>query len=191
MDPKKKAKPVGIAFIVLFIIAGLVLMYTGNDAVVLAVRQKEGILTAEQVKMSFDSVSGQLVREAVQEGDEVRAGDVIMELDATDNELAMARVNAQIAQIEAQIAGGRTSMEISLAEVGTNETQTFRQIDAQRPRAYARGGGRSRRGDGRSRSRGGESPHRHGLARLRHTRAHRIRQRVHPCHAHCPVLLAK
>ena len=29
-----------------------------------------------------------------------------MELDATDNELAMARVNAQIAQIEAQLAGG-------------------------------------------------------------------------------------
>ena len=73
MDPKKKAKPVGIAFIVLFIIAGLVLMYTGNDAVVLAVRQKEGILTSEQVKMSFDSVSGRLVREAVQEGDEVLA----------------------------------------------------------------------------------------------------------------------
>lgn len=56
--------------------------------------------------MSFDSVSGRLVREVVQEDDEVRTGDVIMELDATDNELAMARVNAQIAQIEAQIAGG-------------------------------------------------------------------------------------
>ncbi len=52
--------------------------------------------------MSFDSVSGRLVREAVQEGDEVRAGDIIMELDATDNKIAMARVNAQIAQIEAQ-----------------------------------------------------------------------------------------
>ena len=51
--------------------------------------------------MSFDSVSGRLVRETVQEGDVVRAGDVIMDLDATDNELAMARVNAQIAQIEA------------------------------------------------------------------------------------------
>ncbi|EKX95477.1 universal stress protein [Selenomonas sp. oral taxon 138] len=32
-------------------------------------------------------------------------------------------------------------MGISLAEVGTNETQTFRQIDAQRARAYERGGG--------------------------------------------------
>ena len=62
MDPKNRAKRVGIALIVLFIIAGLVLMYTGNDAVVLAVHQKEGLLTAEQVKMSFDSVSGRLVR---------------------------------------------------------------------------------------------------------------------------------
>ena len=130
MDPKKKAKRVGIVFIVLFIIAGLVLMYTGNDAVVLAVRQKEGILTAEQVKMSFDSVSGRLVREAVQEGDEVKAGDIIMELDATDNTLALARIDAQLTQIEAQIAGRSTSMGISMQQVGTNETQTFRQIDA-------------------------------------------------------------
>jgi len=44
---EEKGKAVWIAFIALFIIAGLVLMYTGNDAVVLAVRQKEGILTAE------------------------------------------------------------------------------------------------------------------------------------------------
>ena len=44
---EEKGKAVWIAFITLFIIAGLVLMYTGNDAVVLAVRQKEGILTAE------------------------------------------------------------------------------------------------------------------------------------------------
>ena len=130
MDSKNRAKRVGIVFIVLFIIAGLVLMYTGNDAVVLAVRQKEGILTAEQVKMSFDSVSGRLVREAVQEGDEVKAGDIIMELDATDNTLALARIDAQLAQIEAQIAGRSTSMGISMQQVGTNETQTFRQIDA-------------------------------------------------------------
>ena len=132
MELKNRAKRVGIAFIALFIIAGLVLMYTGNDAVVLAVRQKEGILTAEQVKMSFDSVSGRLVREAVQEGDEVKAGDIIMELDATDNTLALARIDAQLAQIEAQIAGRSTSMGISMQQVGTNETQTFRQIDAQR-----------------------------------------------------------
>ena len=41
MESKNRAKRVGIAFIALFIIAGVVLMYTGNDAVVLAVRQKE------------------------------------------------------------------------------------------------------------------------------------------------------
>ena len=132
MDPKKKAKRVGIAVIALFIVAGLVLMYTGSDAVVLATRQKEGILTAEQVKMSFDSVSGRLVREAVAEGDEVHAGDIIMQLDTTDNELAMARVDAQLAQIEAQIAGMKNAMGISLRQVGTNETQSFRQIDQQR-----------------------------------------------------------
>ena len=132
MDPKAKAKRVGIAFIVLFIVAGVVLMYTGSDAVVLATRQKEGILTAEQVKMSFDSVSGRLVREAVREGDEVRAGDVVMELDATDNTLALERVDAQLAQIEAQIARTKTAMGISMQQVDTSETQSFRGIDRQR-----------------------------------------------------------
>ena len=69
MNTKEKAKRTGIVFIALLIIGGLVLMYKGNDALVLATEKKEGILTAEQVKMSFDSVSGRLIKEAVKEGD--------------------------------------------------------------------------------------------------------------------------
>ena len=65
MNTKEKAKRTGILFIALLIIGGLVLMYTGNDALVLATEKKEGILTAEQVKLSFDSVGGRLVKEAV------------------------------------------------------------------------------------------------------------------------------
>ena len=82
MDTKNKAQRVGIMFIVLLLLGGIALMYKGNDAIVLATEHKEGILTAEQVKMSFDSVSGRLMHEAVKEGDFVHKGDVVMELDS-------------------------------------------------------------------------------------------------------------
>ncbi|MBR2733880.1 MAG: HlyD family secretion protein, partial [Selenomonadaceae bacterium] len=49
-------------------------MYRGNDAVILATQRKDGILTAEQVKLSFDSVGGRLINEAVREGQIVTAG---------------------------------------------------------------------------------------------------------------------
>lgn len=131
MNAKEKAKRTGILFIALFIIGGLVLMYRGNDAIVLGAEVKEGILTAEQVKMSFDSVSGRLIKEAVKEGDYVKKGDVIMELDATDTELAMAKLKAQIAQMDAQINAAAVSQDISFMKVSTDESQNYRQIDSQ------------------------------------------------------------
>ena len=83
MGTKQKATRAGVVFIALLLISGLVLMYKGNDALALAIEKKEGILTAEQIKLSFDSVSGRLVNESVKEGDMVRKGDVIMQLDST------------------------------------------------------------------------------------------------------------
>ena len=132
MDTKNKAQRVGIMFIVLLLLGGIALMYKGNDAIVLATEHKEGILTAEQVKMSFDSVSGRLMHEAVKEGDFVHKGDVVMELDSTDTELAIEKLKAQLAQLDAQIAGTSGSMGVSFSKADTTETQSFRQIDQQR-----------------------------------------------------------
>ncbi len=132
MNPKQKAERVGILFLALLIVGGLVLLYRGNDAVALGVEKKEGILTAEQVKMSFDSVSGRLLRQAVKEGDVVKKGDVIMEIDPTDTDLAIAKAQAQIAQFEAQIAGKSGSQQVSYQKADNDETQIFRQIDQQR-----------------------------------------------------------
>ena len=132
MNPKQKAERVGILFLALLIVGGLVLLYRGNDAVALGVEKKEGILTAEQVKMSFDSVSGRLLRQAVKEGDVVKKGDVVMEIDPTDTDLAIAKAQAQIAQLEAQIAGKSGSQQVSYQKADNDETQSFRQIDQQR-----------------------------------------------------------
>ena len=132
MSPQEKAKKVGLFFIALFIIAGLTLMYTGNDAVVQGREKKEGILTAEEVKISFDSVKGRLLKENVREGDYVKKGDVLMALDPTDTNLSIEKLKAEIEALDAQIKSLETSKDISHFHVDTQEVQSSRQIDQQR-----------------------------------------------------------
>ncbi len=132
MDFNKKSVRVGLVFLVLLLISGVVLLYKGNDAVALAVEKKEGILTAEQVKIAFDSVSGRMVNEAVKESQEVKKGDVLMVLDSTDVDLSIAKLKAQIAQMEAQINSMNGTIRIGYAQTNTNEQQNYHQIDQQR-----------------------------------------------------------
>ena len=132
MNPRKKAQKAGIFLIVLFIVSGIVLMYTGNDATILAVEKKDGILTAEQIKLAFDSVGGRMINEAVQEGQTVKAGDIVMEIDPTDTDLSIAKLKTQIAQLDAQIKSTSGNMNINLFRADNDEQQSFRQIDAQR-----------------------------------------------------------
>ena len=131
MNAKRKATRTGIVFIALLLIGGLILMYKGNDALALATEKKEGILTAEQIKLSFDSVSGRLIKESVKEGDYVKKGDVIMELDSTDTDLAMEKLKAQIAQMDAQIRSTSGTQSINYQKADTDASQSSRQIDQQ------------------------------------------------------------
>ena len=132
MDSNQRAKRAGIVLIVIFIVSGIILMYRGNDAVILGAEKKEGILTAEQVKLSFDSVGGRMTKEAVKEGQEVSAGDLIMELDSTDTDLSIEKLKAQISQLDAQIKSTSVNMDVHLFKVSNDEQQSYRQIDSQR-----------------------------------------------------------
>ena len=132
MNTRQKALRTGAIFIAVLIVAGLLLLYKGNDAVAIGMEKKEGILTAEQVKMSFDSVSGRLLKEAVKEGGTVKAGDVIMELDSTDTDLSIERTKAQIAQLDAQIRSTGGTQSVNYQKADSDEQQSFRQIDQQR-----------------------------------------------------------
>jgi HlyD family secretion protein len=58
MSIRQRAQKMGIILLVLLIISGIFLLFTGHDAVVMAMKKKSGILTAEQVKVSFNSVGG-------------------------------------------------------------------------------------------------------------------------------------
>lgn len=132
-------RPVRMGLLCAAVIAvcGGALMYTGNDAVVMAKAKKDGILTAEQVKVSFDTVSGRLIREAVKEGDYVKKGDVLMVMDSTDIDLSIEKTKAQIAQMDAQIAQMEEAIRLGYSTADTTEIETFRQIDQQRENAAA------------------------------------------------------
>ncbi len=132
MDSKQKAKKVGMVFIIILIVSGVILMYRGNDAIILATERKEGILTAEQVKLSFDSVGGRMVTEAIKEGQIVNEGDLIMELDPTDTNLSIEKLKAQIAQLDSQIKSTAGNMNVSFFRADNDEQQSYRQIDSQR-----------------------------------------------------------
>lgn len=132
MGARRKAIRAGILFIALLLISGVVLMYRGNDAVFLAAQKKDGILTAEQIKLSFDSVGGRLINEAVREGQEVTAGQIVMQIDPTDTDLSIEKLKAQIAQLDAQINSTAGNMRVNLFRADNDEQQSFRQIDSQR-----------------------------------------------------------
>jgi len=132
MNARQKAERTGLLFLALLLIGGAVLMYRGNDAVALGASQKEGILTAEQVKMAFHSVSGRIIKVNVTEGDVVKKGDVVMEIDAKDTDLAIKKTKAQIAQLDAQIASTSGAQAVNYLKADNDETQSFRQIDQQR-----------------------------------------------------------
>lgn len=132
MHLQKRSLRAGALLLGLLCAAGLLLLYEGNDAVALAIKKKDAILTAEQVRLSFDSVSGRLCNEAVQEAQEVRQGDVLMELDSTDVDLSIAKLEKQIAQVQAQIDSLRGAMRVGYAKTEVDAQQNFRQIDQQR-----------------------------------------------------------
>ena len=116
----------------IFILAGFLLIYSGNDAVALAIEKKEGILTAEKIKLSFDSVSGRMVNENIKEGQIVHKGDILMQLDDTDINLSIEKTEAQIAQLKAQINSTRGTIAVDYTKANTDEQQSFSTIDQQR-----------------------------------------------------------
>ncbi|MGL5515004.1 MAG: HlyD family secretion protein, partial [Sporomusa sp.] len=132
MNVEQKAVRVGIVFLALLLLGGTVLVFAGRDAVTLALEKKEGILSAEQIKIAFENIGGRLVNEAVIESQQVKKGDILMVLDSTDVDLSIERLKTQIQQAEAQISELHGSIEIGLAKASTNEAQSYRQIEQQK-----------------------------------------------------------
>lgn len=132
MNLKEKSLRVGLVLLAVLIAGGILLVAKGHDAVTLAVEKKEGILTAEQVKIAFENIGGRLVKEDVRESQEVKKGDILMVLDSVDIDLAIERLQSQIGQMDAKINQMNGSIRIGYDKTSTTEKQTYRQIEQQK-----------------------------------------------------------
>lgn len=132
MKLKEKSLRMGIIFLLLVFIGGGVLLFAGHDAITMAAEKKDGILTAEQVKIAFENIGGRLVTEMVQESQEVQKGDILMILDSTDVDLAIEGLQSKINQMDAQINQTKGSIQIGFAKTSIGELQTYRGIEQQK-----------------------------------------------------------
>ncbi len=86
---------------------GLLLMIQGGDAVTAAAKEKTGLLTSDMVNASFQGVGGRVSSVEVVEQQDVKAGDVIMQLDTTDMDIQIAQLKGNIDQQNIKIQQSR------------------------------------------------------------------------------------
>ncbi|WP_289142567.1 HlyD family secretion protein [uncultured Brevibacillus sp.] len=102
---------------------GFLLTTNGKDAVSVAAKQKESILTAEQVNISFQQVGGRVTQVEVQEEQRVKKGDVLMLLDPTDLDLQIAKAQKELEQMDVKITQIQDSVRNGGQKVTTQELQ--------------------------------------------------------------------
>lgn len=121
-----------IVLAVLLLLGGALLALKGNDAVTLAAEQKDGILTAEQIQVSFEKVGGRLMESLVQEEQRVHKGDILMRLDSKDTDLEIEKCKSEIARLDAQIGRTEGAILIGFDKTDTKEQQKYRDIEQQK-----------------------------------------------------------
>lgn len=119
-------------FAVIAVISSLAFAVFNKDAATMGEREKEGILTAEQVQVAFQNVGGKLIKECVVEAQFVKKGDILMVLDSTDTDLAIEKAKAQLSQLDAQIRHQAGDIDVNYARTFTAEEQSYRAIEQQK-----------------------------------------------------------
>ena len=128
----KIVRTVIVAFAALAILGSLAFTVIGKDSIAMNQKEREGILTAEQVQVAFQSVGGKLTEEHVIESQYVKKGDILMVLDSTDTDLAIEKAKAQLAQLDAQIRRQSGDIDINYSRTFTAEEQAYRMIEQQK-----------------------------------------------------------
>ncbi|WP_196605472.1 HlyD family secretion protein [Pectinatus haikarae] len=132
MEVTKKTKQTCIIFFGLLVIgiAGLVL--EGQDAITVASAKKAGILTSEQVNVAFQRVGGRIIKKGVEESQLVKKGDILMELDSKDTDLAIQQLETQIAEFDAKIKQNSNGIDINYKKTDTKQQQMYHEIEQQK-----------------------------------------------------------
>ena len=120
-----------VLFFVCLLCIGVLLITLGrrNDAITEAQYRQAGVLTADEVSISARGVSAPLNHRLVQESEMVKAGQVLLELDAEDYKIALERLNAEYAQQESAIAAYRESIAIEEENLKLLQQSTQRSLE--------------------------------------------------------------
>ena len=132
MNNNKIVRTVIAAFAAVAILGSLAFTVIGKDSISMNQKEREGILTAEQVQVAFQNVGGKLTEEHVIESQYVKKGDILMVLDSTDTDLAIEKAEAQLAQLDAQIRRQSGDIDINYSRTFTAEEQAYRMIEQQK-----------------------------------------------------------
>jgi HlyD family secretion protein len=106
----KKQLFILVCLIIVCGVGGYLLAARGNDAATVNANIKDGLLLAETLNVSFQSVGGRVKEVLVREGDAVAEGDVLVILDDTDLTLQQEQLRVQQTVLEAQIAAARSQI---------------------------------------------------------------------------------
>ncbi|MBO6258314.1 MAG: biotin/lipoyl-binding protein, partial [Succinivibrio sp.] len=128
-----KAKPVfrTILFFLIILCVAVILILLGrrNDAVTKAQIYHAGVLTADKVNTAFDKVSGTLVARHVNESDQVKKGDLLLEIDDRDLHFTIDNLQAQLDGLDAQIRQQDSEIKLDLDRLKTEEEGKWYQIE--------------------------------------------------------------
>ena len=117
-------------FIVLLVVSSTLIYFgTRSDASTVAKSLKAGVLTADEVNTAFQNVGGRLIRRDIEESQHVKKGDVLMELDPTDTDISIRRLEAVIAAQKAAVRLEEQGIRIATQNTDLTEKSSWRQIE--------------------------------------------------------------
>lgn len=109
---------------------GTMMAMSGKDAVSMAAQQKNTLLTADTVNVSFQGVGGRVKSIEVKENQQVKKGDVLMTLDPVDLDLQIEKLKTDIAQADVKISQAKDGLQNQSDKITTSERQGELDIQA-------------------------------------------------------------
>ena len=120
---KKKLIP-AIILIAAVLTGGILLSLNGKDAVSVYAQKRDSLLAAEQYNLSFQQVGGRVTEVLISEGQFVKQGEALIVLDASDVDLQIEKLQAQIETMDYQIEQAQASVRNYDVNVQKKAVQT-------------------------------------------------------------------
>lgn len=113
-----------VLLVIALVLGGTLMALKGKDAVTVAASEKSALLAADSVNQAFQGVGGKVVSIAVEEQQHVKKGEVLMQLDTTDIDLQIAKLEGDIQQAKLKIEQAQKSLDVQSEKIVTQEKQS-------------------------------------------------------------------